>query len=252
MRRKYTNVHFAIKSIKGKRPVNQDSLSCAYNYNHEFCAVVCDGIGSVAHSEKASKIIAETFTECFAKTGHIENPTAWFKKTLKIAMDNLAVFSKINNEAGISTTLAVLLIVGKKFYAYNIGDTRIYALLTDVAELTIKQFSYDHNYKNYLIASDASEEVLNANANKWYSLTNYIDASNPKVAKFDSNSGKIDGKTYFLICTDGLYGYVHDDDKRKVIRNVYAPLGLRLSTLNCKAKKNGSPDNISGILVVAK
>ncbi|MCQ3907975.1 MAG: hypothetical protein MJ219_04715 [Mycoplasmoidaceae bacterium] len=81
-------------------------------------------------------------------------------------MDNLTTFAKINNEAGISTTLAVLLIVGKKFYTYNIGDTRIYALLTDIAELSIKQYSYDHNYKNYLIASDASDDVLNANANK--------------------------------------------------------------------------------------
>lgn len=251
MRRKYTNVHFTIKSIKGKRPVNQDSLSCAYNFNHEFCAVVCDGIGSVAHSERASKIVAETFTECFAKTGHIENPTAWFKKTLKIAMDNLTTFAKINNEAGISTTLAVLLIVGKKFYTYNIGDTRIYALLTDIAELSIKQYSYDHNYKNYLIASDASDDVLNANANKWFSLTNYIDSSNPKVAKFDSNSGKIEGKTYFLICTDGLYSHVHDDDKRKIVRT-YEPLAWRMATLIYRAKRNGSTDNISGILVVAK
>mgnify|MGYP003293236331 CR=1 FL=1 len=252
MKRKYTNVNFAIKSRKGKRPVNQDSLSCAYNFNHEFCAVVCDGIGSVAHSERASKIVADTFTECFAKTGHIENPTAWFKKTLKVAIDSLTVYSKINSEKGISTTLAVLLIVGKKFYTYNIGDTRIYAFIEDCPELTLKQFSYDHNYKNYLIASEASDEVLNAAADKWYSLTNYIDATNPKVAKFDTNSGKIEDKTYFLLCTDGLYGYVHDNDKRKIIANQYFPLALRLNSLIHKAIKNGSPDNISGILVVAK
>ena len=250
--KKYTNVNFAIKSRKGKRPVNQDSLSCAYNFNHEFCAVVCDGIGSVAHSEIASKIIADTFTECFSKTGHVDNPTAWFKKTLKTAIDSLIVYSKINNEKAISTTLAVLLIIGKKFYTYNIGDTRIYLFSTDCPELTMKLYSYDHNYKNYLISNEAAPEVIKAAEPKWYSLTNYIDPSNPKVAKFDSNSGTLEEKTYFLLCTDGLYGYIHDDDKRKIIARSYSPLALKLDNLIHKAMRNGSPDNVSGILVVAK
>lgn len=247
-----SNIRFAIKSWKGKRPINQDSLSCCFNKNHDFCAVVCDGVGSVAGSEHASKIVSDTFTDVFSKTTQLDMPTAWFKETLNLALANLKAYTDKNNCPAIATTLAILLIVGNKFYCYNIGDTRIYFIRKNKLTHEIKQYSYDHNYKNYLIANEASKETIDANEAKWHALTNFIDASNPAVAKFDANSGTIERKTFFLICTDGLYSWVRDNDKYDLITRLMMPTPLKLSLLMKKAMENGSDDNISGIIVSVK
>ncbi|MCQ3908659.1 MAG: hypothetical protein MJ200_03860 [Mycoplasmoidaceae bacterium] len=55
-----------------------------------------------------------------------------------------------------------MLIIGNKFYCYNIGDTRIYSIKKNKLTHEIKQYSYDHNYKNFLIANEASEEEIKA------------------------------------------------------------------------------------------
>lgn len=249
---KRTKINFTIKSLRGKRPINQDSLSCSFNYNKEFCAVICDGVGSVEGSEHASRIVADTFTKEFSKTGHISTPTLWFKQTLKIALQNLANYTATHGQKDIATTVALLLVVGDHFYCYNIGDTRIYLLSTEDTTHTVKQYTYDHNYKNYLIANEASNEELLANEAKWHSLTHYVDASCPQVAKFDANSGVVNKLTYFLLCTDGLYSYVRDNNKYEVISRKHRPLALKLNILNRTAIKNGSDDNVSGILVSVK
>ncbi|XQP55568.1 MAG: PP2C family protein-serine/threonine phosphatase [Mycoplasmoidaceae bacterium] len=249
---KKTKVNFTIKSIRGKRPINQDSLACSYNFNKEFIAVVCDGVGSVPGSEHASRLISHRFVTNWSKTGHIETPTAWFKETLKVAMEELIQYVKDFNTDAISTTLAVLMVIGDKFYCYNIGDTRIYGFQQHDLTHTVKQYTYDHNYYNYLVAQEASKDVINANEAKWHSLVNYIDPTSPKRAKFDANSGTITQKTYFLLCTDGLYAYVRDNEKYEIITRKYIPLALKLNLLNTKAIRNGSDDNVSGILVVVK
>lgn len=245
-------IKFAIKSWKGKRAVNQDSLACSFNFENDFCAIVCDGVGSVRGSEFASKIVANTFADTFAKTRHIDAVTPWFKQTLAEALTKLTQFSKEHKLPGISTTLAVLIIIGDKFYSYNIGDTRVYAIRKHKTTHEIKQYSYDHNYKNFLIMNDADEQTIEANKHKWHALTNLIDESNHSLAKFDVNSGVIDQRTYFLICTDGLYGYVRDNTKFDLATRIFCPMPFKMTLLNQQALKNGSDDNISGIIVSVK
>ncbi len=232
--------------------MNQDSLACSFNKHNDFLAIVCDGVGSVAQSEKASKIIADKFSNTFNATENIASPTLWFKDTLKAAMDDLIKYAQENQCPEISTTIAVLIVIGKKFYTYNIGDTRIYAIRKHKATHEVKKYSYDHNYKNYLLSHNAPEEKIMACKAKWHALTNFIDASNPAAARFEANSGTIDQKTYFLICTDGLYGYVHDNTKYNTIVHSVGPLSWRLGLLNHRALANGSDDNISGILIRVK
>lgn len=249
---KNTRIKFACRSWKGKRPINQDALACSFNKDGDFCAVVCDGLGSVAGSEHASKLVSTVFAKSFVKTKNLEKPTAWFKETLRQALTELNNYVTSHNSRPIATTIALLLVIGNKFYSYNIGDTRVYMLKPEDEKKEIKQYSYDHNYKNYLLAEEVSKEAFEAAKPKWHSLTNYIEATNPKVAKFDTNSGEVKGKTFFLVCTDGLYGYVLDDQKYDIITKLACPTPLKSLLLNRKAYANGSDDNISGILVTVK
>lgn len=244
--KKQNRVIFAIKSRTGKRDVNQDALVCSYNYSDQFIAVVCDGVGSVKGSEYASNTVANTFADEFERTEKIDDVTAWFKQTLAVAIERVDRCSLARKLPGIATTLAVLIIANNKFYSFNIGDTRIYKM----DKQGIVQISYDHNFKNYLIASEASPENIKANEKRWFALTAFIDPSNPKSATWDVNSGDIKEKTMFLLCTDGVYKVLN----KQILYDATwgkkgLPLVLRASLLNSKALKLKSNDNVSNIVV---
>ncbi|MCQ2957010.1 MAG: hypothetical protein MJ233_04185 [Mycoplasmoidaceae bacterium] len=85
---------------------------------------------------------------------------------MQVALTELNKYIQANNAGAIATTIACLLVIGDKFYSFNIGDTRVYAFIKHKTTHEIKQYSFDHNYKNYLILEEASEEVLQANKSK--------------------------------------------------------------------------------------
>lgn len=247
--KKQNKIAFAIKSRRGKRDINQDALVCSYNYSNEFCAVVCDGVGSVKGSEYASNTVANTFADEFEKLEKVENINAWFKQTLDLAMSRVKTCSAVRNLPGISTTLALLVIAKRKFYCFNVGDTRVYKISNN----DVLQVSYDHIYKNYLISLNADKETMKKYENKMFALTGFIDPTNPKYATWDLNSGDLKDKCMFLIATDGLYKVLSKYDiyqntwKKKVL-----PLALRSTLLNNKALKKNSNDNVSNIVISVK
>ncbi len=249
MKKRQNRITFAIKSRKGKRDVNQDALVCSYNYSNEFCAVVCDGVGSVKGSEYASNTVANTFADEFEKLEKVKDINAWFKKTLELAMQRVEKCSKSRLLPGIATTLALLIIADRKFYSFNIGDTRIYKIENN----DVLQVSYDHIYKNYLISLNADKETMKKYENKFFALTGFIDPTNPKCATWDLNSGELKDKCMFLICTDGLYKVLSKYDiyhatwKKKGL-----PLALRSTLLNSKALNKASEDNVSNIIINVK
>lgn len=242
--RKHTRINFAIKSRIGKRDVNQDALVCSFNMNDEFCAVVCDGVGSVKGSQYASNIVANTFADEFEKLHKLTKPTEWFRKTLDLALTRVKNCSIIRKLPGISTTLALLIICNKHYYCFNIGDTRVYKISKD----NVKQISYDHIYKNYLKDKD-----VKVDERKLFALTNFIDGDNPKSAVFALNDGIIDSKCMFVLCTDGVYKVLKNQD---IYNATWAkkglPLVLRSSLLNHKAIAKESNDNLSNVLIMVK
>lgn len=243
-----TKINFAIKSTKGKRPINQDSLICTYNLKGDFIAVCCDGIGSVNKSELASQTICDIFADQFEHTLNIDKPIIWAKKVLALAVEKLKHLSLANNCPNVATTLALLMIVDGKWYACNVGDTRIYGIKNE----QIVQLTIDHNYYNYLLSKKTNIKVLEANRDKWFALTKYIEGGKPQKAVLSVTSGPASDYKYFLISTDGMYGYVETTKMTKVVNIKCLPLVCRSSKLNRLALKYNSTDNVSNIIVSCK
>jgi len=242
-------INFALKSKQGIRKENQDALLCAYNKSGEFCAIVCDGIGSIPGSQFASQLVSKVFTDEFKKTKIIGDVTRWCKQTLALTLKELEKTSRKLNLPGIGTTLAMAIITNDYYYTLNIGDTRIY----QIDEKEAKQVSFDHNYRNYLIRKNTPVEIIEREQSKWKCLTNFIDATHPSAAQFEANSGLITGKMMLLICTDGLYNSLTTDDIHK---QLWLKKSISLSTktnslVNYCLKKDNT-DNISCIVLSIK
>lgn len=247
--KKTYKVNFALKSRRGLRAVNQDAVACSFNHNRDFCAIVCDGMGSIDGSEHASSFVANTFADEFEKLEKIDNPVAWFRQTLPTVLERLRKHSIALGMPKISTTIVLLIITGNKYYCFNIGDTRAYKIQKNL----VKQVSYDHNYMNFLLLHGADEKTLRANEKHLFSLTSYINGSSPKSATWDVNDGVIDQKTIFLLCTDGVYKVMKSSDiyNSTWLKHGF-PLALRSTMLNGKALNFKSNDNVSNIVVLVK
>jgi len=246
---KKIKINFALKTKRGIRKENQDALMVAYNKANEFCAIVCDGVGSVKGSQYASNLVANIFTKEFSLTKPVGNVSRWFKQTLDKAMNELDIVSKKMNLPGISTTLAMVVISNRDLYTINIGDTRIYR----IDAKNVKQLSFDHNYKNYLIRKETPAELIEKEEAKWNCLTNFIDASHPTAAAFEANSSVIDEKLNLLLCTDGLYNSLTTEEIHNLLwKKKYFSLNTRTAGVVNYCLKKDNTDNISCIVISVK
>lgn len=236
-------------SLKGNfRKTNQDSLAYGFDKNNNLIAIVCDGVGSIDGSEYASKFISNFFLKSFITNKH-KSIKKWFIKILDESIKQLKNIAIKKQKIDISTTLAILIIKNNYFYIFNIGDTRIYKISKNNK---IYQLTYDHNFKNYLLKQNVTNEILEINKSRWFSLTSFIDANNKNAANFYFAYKKISFNSQFILCTDGVYNYISKKELLLILNNQKNIHIDKSKRLNKQALKNGSQDNVSNIIIEFK
>ncbi len=132
-----------------KKSVNQDGLLFRIaQYGSEQLAflALCDGMGGLADGEIASNTVLHAFADWFTndlptllETGLTESAVQMQWSVIARAQ-NLKI-GRHAQERGIhmGTTAAVLLLAFGRYYALNIGDSRIYRLRDGIEQITIDQ-----------------------------------------------------------------------------------------------------------------
>ena len=128
-----------------KASKNEDSLAiCQMVAGRRRCLMVliCDGIGSLEESEKASGFVTEQMIRWFYQTG----PRLLGRKRSGRSLEN-AVRRQLWRISGqmaeafqdrkTGTTFSMLLLVQKRYFIWNVGDSRIYRKIAkDIRQLT--------------------------------------------------------------------------------------------------------------------
>ena len=178
----FTAYHWE-KGSKTER--NQDSLAlCQMVVRRKRClmAVVCDGIGSIPNAEKASGYVTEQLVNWFYHRG----PKIFYKRRSSKTMQNAMKreiyhiredFQKLTERQG--CTLSLLLVVDRRYFLCNVGDSRIYL----GRRKKVKLLSVDDVYHGM--------------------LTNCIGNFSRKDVLF--RKGKLRKDDTFLVCSDGFY-----------------------------------------------
>jgi protein phosphatase len=146
------------------------------------------------------------------------------------------------SKRGMSTTCSAVLIGGRNAFAAHVGDSRVYRMRDD----EILQLTEDHTLINYKLkhglmtpeeasAARGKNVITRAVGHKDYVQ---VDTADIDVAVFDR----------FLLCTDGLHGYLHDDDE---VREIIAgeSLDTNVQTAIALANQRGGKDNITAVMV---
>ncbi len=240
---------YSISSDKGPKPNNEDAAWIGFNKSNQCFAIICDGISSEKHSDKASKLVVDMFKTLFSHKKHIWNPKLWFNHVLYVASAQLNDLYRVKG-LRIGTTIVLCLISNGKVYALNIGDSRLYHFTMNQYKWIVK--TKDHNLFNFLVDNHAPQASFKRHANNLLFLTNFIDSTDVKHKhmKFNYISFDINYNDVIFLSSDGLYNFI---ELSYVNKNIHK-LGSNkfkdaMSQIIQKALNNHSNDNLSGIII---
>lgn len=233
------------------RDSNQDSYLLK---EEEICgqqilmAAMCDGMGGLSRGEIASGYIVGSLDRWFTHTLPVLLKQKM--KIMRIQKELVAAIKKINHrlillsrEYGdtMGSTLTLLFAADRRFFVLNIGDSRAYWF-----DREQKYVTRDHT----LVQEEVSRGLLTieearTDARK-HILMQCIGVT--KEITIDCYNGKIKPGMEFLLCTDGFYGMLREEEIYEVEASKDE---MKRWVRECfdKVKERGELDNLSCIVV---
>ncbi len=144
------------------------------------------------------------------------------------------------DKSGMGTTISALLILGDYAITAQVGDSRIYRVDDGVVE----QLTEDHT----LIAWQLKQGLITPQEAARSPHRNVITRAvgNREYVQVDTRCVPLVAGMRFLLCSDGLHGYLPEDDIPKILGDGGAEAVRRFVDL---ANARGGKDNITVVLV---
>ena len=207
---------------------------------------VCDGMGGQEFGEYASytTVCGLAWLEFVIKTEPPEKTDSLVQEY--VSKINNTICEKMRKEsAQIGTTLAMVIITADEIRAYNIGDSRIYALIDG----ELLQVSEDHNMSMQKVNMGMltmEEARHDHDRNK---LTRYLGMIEDDMILKAEPLPLLDIQTHcpILIASDGLTELVEDQKIKEVLQSVPAKDAAELLVI--AALEKGGKDNVTCIVI---
>lgn len=243
------------QSVGKQREHNEDSLfAFSITIGNESSRVplglyiVADGMGGHQYGEVASNAAVRTVAGNILRKflPYISNQSETMDEPLQElirAAVNEAQHTVMQSAPGGGTTLTAALVLGKQVTVAHIGDSRAYILRPDQR---IEALTRDHSLVKRLEELGqitAQESAVHPQRNVLYRALGQGEMLEPDIftAPFPQPG-------YILLCTDGLWGVLPEEDIYQVISE--SPnLQTACQNLVNAANTAGGPDNISVVLV---
>jgi len=227
------SVGFASKT--GRRKDNEDFAGTLFGAElpeprQEVIAAIADGIGGA----KGGRIAAETAVRGFLD-GFCDLP-----ETMEVQRAGSKIISALNgwintmgrqdpNVAGMGCTLTALVLRGRIAHLLHVGDTRAYRLSGD--RLTC--LTTDHVRQDGTGRSNTLNRALGVEAEV------RLDYASQPIALHDR----------FLLCSDGVHGFLPDQSIADILRERSAPEDTA-GALVATALRSGSTDNCTALVLM--
>lgn len=207
--------------------------------------VVADGMGGHDAGEVASRIASETVCK-IVKEGHSPSTDNLGLIERAVQEANIQVLQEgVRRKSDLGTTLSVALVVNDIAYVANVGDSRVYWIENG----SISQITKDHSLVAKLVEAGRLTKEEARNHPKSNLLIRTI--GNDETIKVDTFRVSLKKGGMLLLCTDGLWGDVTDEEIHRVctMEDNTSAVGDSLVEM---ANKNGGKDNITVVVVKAQ
>jgi protein phosphatase len=243
---------FALSDVGRRREGNEDSFLADDTLG---LYVVCDGVGGQAKGEVASaeacqhvrNFVRQSYqavTDYLEQGG--EERIFGMRRMLESAVQSACymvygIGEQDPEGLGMSTTLSALLCAGDLGVVAQVGDSRVYRVRGGVAQqLTEDHTLAMHKLKLGLVTAEEARTMRGRNT-----ITRAV--GHKDYVEVDTNHVELAPSDRFLICSDGLHGYLRDGEVETLLALprvedvVQRAIGL--------ANARGGKDNITAIAV---
>ena len=250
----------AARTDQGRvRKNNQDSIytgTIKLRGGGARLCLVADGMGGAKAGEQASRIASEVTQAQIQHTLDARSPTddaAWQKllsEAAKHANRRVYEAARADEERqGMGTTLTIALIAGERLHVASVGDSRAYLMNAGGVTqdgATTAQLTSDHS----LVARLVDIGQITAEEARTHPQRNMLYRSigtDPSV-EVDTLSEQIEPGDVLLLCSDGLFNHVRDEEIAKIALEQPDP-DRACERLVALANERGGRDNISVVIV---
>ncbi len=210
--------------------------------------IVADGMGGHQAGEVASSLAARVVAHQVIETIYLpylmgEGPEA-FQDPLTdllgraVSTANQAVHQQV---PGGGTTLTCALVLGRRVYVAHVGDSRAY-LVTD----RLRQLTQDHSFVGRLVELgelSPDEAAVHPQRNVLYRAVGQGDHLD-----VDTYSQLLPPASRLLLCSDGLWGHVSEEEIGAIIASTPNPQKACERLIEA-ANAAGGSDNITVVLI---
>ncbi len=247
-------VFWAATDVGKVRDHNEDNFMVDKALN---LFIVADGMGGHAAGEVASAIAVNTMRDVLKKNNDLIEA---FKEGSRIAsnrdISNLLehavqkacaeIFQLAQDDPekrGMGTTLSSLLVLNNRGFIAHVGDSRIYLLRGG----RVVQLTEDHSLVNELIKRGKLSQTQAETSPYKNAVTRAVgvyESVEVDTIDFDVLPGD-----YYLLASDGLTGYLKDDEILPTLTQAGSDIKLIPQAFIDLANERGGKDNITNIAV---
>ncbi len=246
---------WAATDVGRKREHNEDNFLIDKKLS---LFAVADGMGGHASGEIASQIAVTDFRNAVearkdlldAYARHEEGVTT---QDILAALENaaqqagVAIFERGQKEPekrGMGTTLSALLLLGERAFIAHVGDSRVYM----VRQNQTVQLTEDHSLVNELIRhGKVTRESLATSPYASYKNAVTRALGVYETTQIDTIDLEVLPGDQFLICSDGLHGYLKENDVTSFLGTDHVTAIPQ--KLVDHANKGGGHDNITAVIL---
>jgi PPM family protein phosphatase len=217
--------------------------------------LVCDGMGGHLSGEVASATAVNVVREQLLARreileAYVDDPTPEsafavteaFAEAVETASARIYERGMLNPEQrGMGTTLTGLLLRGERGFVAHVGDSRTYRTRNGKLE----QLTEDHSLYNAMLKSGAKLEGEEALGRLKNAVTRAVGVQ--AAVEVDTYEVELQAGDRFLLCSDGLTGYLDGDELRDVMQE--PDNDLLVERLIAIANERGGRDNITAVIV---
>lgn len=210
--------------------------------------IIADGMGGHLNGEVASGAAARTLSDYLVTRFYLPFITGQSSmgESIHELMENgvrEAQRAVVRSAPGGGTTLTAALMIGEQVTISHVGDSRAYFIYPDGRIETITQ---DHSLVRRLQdlgQIDEKEASIHPQRNVLYRALGQSEPFRPDV-----HTHTFPHNGYLLLCSDGLWGSVPDEELYRIVSSAPNP-AMACHALVEAANHAGGPDNISAVLV---